>query len=301
MGIHLHICVPLCVRMCVCSAFVFILICSLSRSVFVDVSEDACVCCLGPGAVTSVCTTVCACLHTYAVDVGCRGCPGLPGRVSHLGILSSCASVCTACVRMCILPWLVSALQRTRDCIDLMCRMAIGQRNSHQQHVHLTQSRLCRLCVSPRVYTSAPLSPRAHLKAGGGGSPQGGGEREEAWEARMPGLNWSQASLRGEGAAGRGQPPTCLPSMAPWLQLRATELGSAQLSQKEASALPMVSLTSCSPAPATHSLCDLGYVASPLLHPLQNGLSHWRPAGRPALRSVRGSREGSEGKRCRKW
>lgn len=213
MGIHLHICVPLCVRMCVCSAFVFILICSLSRSVFVDVSEDACVCCLGPGAVTSVCTTVCACLHTYAVDVGCRGCPGLPGRVSHLGILSSCASVCTACVRMCILPWLVSALQRTRDCIDLMCRMAIGQRNSHQQHVHLTQSRLCRLCVSPRVYTSAPLSPRAHLKAGGGGSPQGGGEREEAWEARMPGLNWSQASLRGEGAAGRGQPP---PAFLPW-------------------------------------------------------------------------------------
>lgn len=148
---------------------------------FVDVSEDACVCCLGPGAVTSVCTTVCACLHTYAVDVGCLGCPGLPGRVSHLGILSSCASVCTACVRMCILPWLVSALQRTRDCIDLMCRMAIGQRNSHQQHVHLTQSRLCRLCVSPRVYTSAPLSPRAHLKAGGGGL------HKEVGRGRRPG------------------------------------------------------------------------------------------------------------------
>lgn len=214
MGIHLHICVPLCVRMCVCSAFVFILICSLSRSVFVDVSEDACVCCLGPGAVTSVCTTVCACLHTYAVDVGCLGCPGLPGRVSHLGILSSCASVCTACVRMCILPWLVSALQRTRDCIDLMCRMAIGQRNSHQQHVHLTQSRLCRLCVSPRVYTSAPLSPRAHLKAGGGG----GGLHKEVGGGRRPGKPGRQ-DLTGRRPASeeRGQlaeaslPPAFLP------------------------------------------------------------------------------------------
>lgn len=156
------------------------------------------------------------------------------------------------------------------------------------------------VCLSPGLYVCSPIT-EGTSESRGGGSPQGGGEREEAWEARMPGLNWSQASLRGEGAAGRGQPPTCLPSMAPWLQLRATELGSAQLSQKEASALPMVSLTSCSPAPATHSLCDLGYVASPLLHPLQNGLSHWRPAGRPALRSVRGSREGSEGKRCRKW
>lgn len=210
-----------------------------------------------------MCTTVCACLHTYAVDVGCRGCPGLPGRVSHLGILSSCASVCTACVRMCILPWLVSALQRTRDCIDLMCRMAIGQRNSHQQHVHLTQSRLCRLCVSPRVYTSAPLSPRAHLKAGGGGL------HKEVGRGRRPGKPGCQ-DLTGRRPASeeRGQlaEVSLPPAFLPWPRGFSRGLqNSGQVSSARKRRLPCpwsVSPAAHLPRPSTHCV-TLGM--SPLL------------------------------------
>lgn len=165
---------------------------------------------------------------------------------------------------------------------------------------------MCCLCVSPQVCTYAPISPRAHLKGGGVSCTKRWG-KGGGLEARMPGPDWSKASLTGERAAGRGWPSTCLPSMAPRLQLRSVELGSAQLSQREVSALPVVSghcpwsVLPAARLPLPFAHCVTLGMSPPLSWPLyilQNGLSHLRPAGRPAFRSVQVSREG---KTHRKW
>lgn len=73
-------------------------------------------------------------------------------------------------------------------------------------------------------------------------------------------------------AAGRGQPATCLPSMALQHQSRAAKLvfSWAQPERGECPArgqwaLLVGSLTSCPPAAAVHSLGDFGHITSPFL------------------------------------
>lgn len=132
-------------------------------------------------------------------------------------------------------------------------------------------------CLSPGLYIRSHVTITEGTPEGGRCGPtlQGGGGREGA---RRPGSFWKGRPLSSGhpasekwGAARRGQPAPCLPVKALQLQPRPARLvSSAQpeggdFSARGQWALPVVGLDSCSPAPAVHSLCDLGHVTTPLL------------------------------------
>ena len=202
---------------------------------FVGVPRDACVCLMSVSG--DECVYVCLWMFAHVVcGCGLVCVPRAPWVYVPFGHPVSCPCLYLLVYACASLP---SGVQSTCDCVHVMCRVAIRQmRFTSATGPFVSEQIVLPMCLSPGLYIR---SHRAHLKVGGGVSCTKRWGKGGGLEARMLGHDWSKASLRGEGAAGRGWPSTCLPSMALRLQLRSVELGSAQLSQGEVSALPVVS------------------------------------------------------------
>lgn len=169
---------------------------------------------------------------------------------------------------------------------------------------------MAHVCLSPGLHLRSHVTQSTSEEDDVGSLSQGGGGKEEVWKPE--GFRRGRSLTGGRSAseetwvaASRGQPATCLAAMALQLQPRPVRL----VAQPERGdcpargqwALPVVGLTSCSPAPATH--CVTLAMSPPLCWPLylvQNGLHHLKPAHWWVFRGVWGACEETERKTHRK-